>query len=63
MGLLGGDDNDIFHAELSRRLQQLRVMGIDTQVLELLLHDALQAKPKTAKPQVWMVEPMNYRIR
>ena len=62
-GLLGEDEDEIFHGELSKRLTQMNTLGLDTKPLEFLLRNARQtkARPKTIK--MWMLQPMNFRIR
>ena len=61
--LLGGDDDEIFHGELAKRLSKLNALGIDTKAIEFLLRNAYQSKAHPLKSHLWMLRPMNYKNR
>tara|TARA_B100001971_G_C18235190_1_gene566649 strand:+ start:68 stop:1906 length:1839 start_codon:yes stop_codon:yes gene_type:complete len=61
--LLGDDDDEIFHGELTGRLSKLNALGFDTQALEFLLRHASQSKVRPLKSHLWMLQPMNFKIR
>jgi protease-4 len=62
-GLLGDDDDEIFHGELSRQLNKLNALGFDTKPLEFIFRNARQTKGRPRAMKMWMLQPMNFRIR
>jgi hypothetical protein len=62
-GLLGEDEDEIFHGELSKRLTQMNALGFETKPLEFLLRHARQNQGRPKAMQMWMLQPMNFRIR
>jgi len=61
--LLENDDDGIFHGELAKRLSKLNALGFDTKALEFLLRNAHQSKARPLARQLWMLQPMNFKIR
>jgi len=61
--LLGDDDDEIFHGELAKRLSKLNALGIDTKAIEFLLRNAYQSKARPLNSHLWMLQPMNFKIR
>jgi len=62
-GLLGDDEDEIFQGALTKHLTKLNALGFDTKPLEFLLHNARQTKARPKRMQMWMLHPMNFRIR
>ncbi len=62
-GLLGDDEDEIFHGKLIKQLNKLNALGIDTKPLEFLLRNARQTKARPRVMKMWMLQPMNFRIR
>jgi protease-4 len=62
-GLLGEDEDEIFHSELSKRLTQMNALGFETKPLEFLLRHARQNQARPKAMQMWMLQPMNFRVR
>jgi hypothetical protein len=61
--LLGDDDDEISHGELAKRLSKLNALGIDTKAIEFLLRNAHQSKTRPLKSHLWMLQPLNFKIR
>jgi len=61
--LLGDDDDGIFHGDLAGRLSKLNALGFDTQALEFLMRHASQSMGRPLKSHLWMLQPMNFKIR
>jgi len=62
-GLLGEAEDEIFHSELSKRLTQMNALGFETKPLEFLLRHARQNQARPKAMQMWMLQPMNFRVR
>jgi protease-4 len=62
-GLLGDDEDEIFLGELSKRLTQMNALGFETKPLEFLLRHARETKARPKAIKMWMLQPMNFRIR
>ena len=62
-GLLGDDEDEIFQGQLTRQLAKLNTLGFDTKPLKFLLRNARQTKAHPKKMQMWMLQPMNFRIQ
>ena len=61
--LMGDSEDEIFHGELAKRLSKLNALGFDTQALKFLLRNANQSKVRPLKNHLWMLQPMNFKIR
>ena len=61
--LIGDSEDEIFHGDLVKRLSKLNALGFDTQALKFLLRNASQSESRALKNHLWMLQPMNFKIR